>query len=322
MAGRSRFPGNAGNPAIDGGFEVEPIDTERFRQIQLLNEAVLVSFAATPNPRNPWDWSTLAWDITMPTSFIPGVHVEAVLFGEGEQVVPPQGTRPAKPYGETSYTLVLRTPLAVRQLGTVDLAIDFGACFELPQRIDQVREMIRAEVRRSFPGAGQLTLRDGEIAVDFGINSFVIDVPLTADVPNWFDADIDLTLGFEVFPVDGRVGASYSFVRTNVSFGTASAILSGGCSAAVARALEESSNGFFDGFIGPAIARQIREQVQTAMNAALGDFNNGRTPPYKVHDFTLTELNLLVRICPASAPPTSPSDHGGGGGGVFEPAHG
>lgn len=322
MANRNRFPGASGNPAIDGELPVDPIDPERFRHILLLNEAVLVSFAATPNPRKPWDWSTLSWDITMPTTFIPGVHIEVTLFGEGEQIVPPQGSRPAKPYGETTYTLVLRTPLAVRQLGKVDLGIDFGACFELPQRIDEVREMIRAEVRRSFPSSGKLTLRDGEIGVDFGINSFVIDVPLTADVPNWFDADIDLSLGFEVFPVDGRVGASYSFVQTNVSFGTASAILSGGCSAAVAKALEESSNGFFDGFIGPAIARQIREQVQAAMNSALTTFNNGRTPPYKVHDFTLTELNLLVRICPVSAPPSSPSDHGGFGGAEIEPAHG
>lgn len=322
MADRIRFPGNvAGNPAITGEVLPPPIDPERLRQIQLLNEAVLVSFAAAPNPRSPWAWSTLSWDITMPTTFIPGVHVEVVLFGEGEQVVPPQGSRPARPYNETTYTLVLRTPLAVRQLGKVELGIDFEACMELPQRIDQVREMIRAEVRRSFPDSGKVTLRDADIGVDFGINSFVIDIPLTADVPNWFDADIDLTVGFQVYPVDGRVAAAYSFAQTDVSFGTASAILSGGCSAAVAKALEESTNGFLDGFIGPAIARQIREQVQAGINTALTAFNNGRSPPYKVHDFSLTEFNLLVRVCPVSAPP-APPDHGGVGGGGVGPLHG
>ncbi|NDK37550.1 hypothetical protein DT603_01650 [Pseudoxanthomonas gei] len=320
MAERIRFPGNAGNPAITGELPVNPFDPEQLRQVLLLNEAVLVSFSASPNPRAPWDWSTLSWNITMPTTVIPGVHVEVTLFGEGEQVVQPQGSRPAKPYGDTTYTLVLRTPLAARQLGKVDLAIDFGSCFELPQRIDEVREMIQAEVKRSFPSTGKVTLRDQGIEVDFGINSFVIDIPLTTDVPNWFDADIDLTVGFQVFPVDGRVGASYSFAKTTVSFGAASAILSGGCSVAVAKALEEQSDGFFDGFIGPAIARQIREKVRLGMNTALAAFNNGRTPPYKVHDFTLTESNLLVRICPVSAPP-QPSDHGGVGGGEVEPAH-
>ena len=321
MADRIRFPGSAGNPAITGEVPPPPIDPERFRHIQLLNEAVLASFAAAPNPRPPWDWSTLSWDITMPTTFIPGVHVEAVLFGEGEQIVPPQGSRPAKPYNETTYTLVVRTPLAVRQLGKVDLGIDFGACMELPQRIDQVREMIRTEVRRSFPASGKVTLRDTEIGVDFGINSFVIDIPLTADVPNWFDADIDLTVGFKVYPVDGRVAAAYSFSRTDVSFGVASSILSGGCSAAVAKALEESTNGFMDGFIGPAIARQLREQVQAGLNTALAAFNAGRSPPYKVHDFNLTEFNLLVRVCPVSAPP-APTDHGGFGGGGVGPMRG
>ena len=119
MADRPRFPGGTfgnrfGDPAIDGEVLPPPIDPERFRHIQLLNEAVLVNFAASPNPRTPWGWSTLAWDVTMPTTFLPGVHVEAVLFGEGEQIVPAQGTRPARPYNETTYTLSLRTPLAVR----------------------------------------------------------------------------------------------------------------------------------------------------------------------------------------------------------------
>lgn len=322
MADRIRFPGNAaGNPAISGEVLPPPIDPERLRQIQLLNEAVLLFFAAAPNPRPPWDWSTLSWDITMPTTFLPGVHVEVALFAEGEQIVPAQGSRPAKPYNETTYTLVLRTPLAVRQLGKVDLGIDFGTCMELPQRIDEVREMIRTQVQRSFPASGKVTLRAADIGVDFGINSFVIDIPLTADVPNWFDADIDLTVGFQVYPVDGRVAAAYSFAKTDVSFGTASTILSGGCSAAVAKALEESTNGFFDGFIGPAIARQIREQVQAGINTALTAFNDGRSPLYKVLDFNLTEFNLLVRLCPVGAPP-APTDPGGGGGGAVGPLRG
>ena len=93
MADRPRFPGGTfgnrfGDPALDGEVLPPPIDPERFRHIQLLNEAVLVNFAASPNPRTPWGWSTLAWDVTMPTTFLPGVHVEAVLFGEGEQIVP------------------------------------------------------------------------------------------------------------------------------------------------------------------------------------------------------------------------------------------
>lgn len=322
MAERIRFPRNigtthGGNPAIDGEFE--PIDVDSFRHHQLINEARLVAFTATPNPRAPWDWSTLAWQVTMPTTVLPGVHVELVLYGEGEQLVQPQGTRPAKPYNDTRYALVVRTPLAARQLGTVDLAVDFGACFELPQRIDEVKEMIRAEVKRAFPSSGQVTLRGDDIPVDIGINAFVVDVPLKADVPNWFDADIDMSLGFELYPVDGRVAAKYSFATVDVSFGVASTVLSAGCSRAVGKALEVSAEGFFDGFIGPAIARQMRDKVQAGMNAAMEVFNRNRTPKYKVYDFALTETNLLVRVCPESRPatPPTPVDNGGVlGGGV------
>lgn len=326
MADRPRFPGGTfgnrlGDPALDGEVLPPPIDPERFRHIQLLNEAVLVNFAASPNPRTPWGWSTLAWDVTMPTTFLPGVHVEAVLFGEGEQIVPAQGTRPARPYNETTYTLSLRTPLAVRMMGQVTLGIDFGACQELPQRIDEITENIRQEVRRAFPSSGKATLRDSEIGVDFGINSFVIDIPLKVDGPALFNAEIDVTLGFQVLPVDGTVVARYSFARTKVSFGVLAGIVSVGCTVAVATALEEACNGFFDGYIGPRIAQDIGNRLRADMAAAMDAFNRGRSPPFKMHDFSLTAFNLLVRVCPVSAPPPPPDPNRPGRDGGLEPLH-
>ena len=74
--------------------------------------------------------------------------------------------------------------LAVRQLGQVTLGIDFGACVELPQRIDVIRDLIRTEVKRAFPSSGQVTLRgnllhkgplaENPTAVAFGAESLSV----------------------------------------------------------------------------------------------------------------------------------------------------
>ena len=166
----------------------------------------------------------------------------------------------------------------------------------------------------------EMVRRMRDIGAQAPLQRFIAE-ELAPGVAATSDADIDMQLGLEVFPVDGRVGARYGFSRTTVSFGTASAILSGGCSAAVAKALEAACDGFFDGFIGPAIAGQLRNEVQAGMSTAVTEFNRGRSPPYKVHDFALTDFNLLVRLCPVSAPP-APSDHGRPGGGGVGPANG
>ena len=46
---------------------------------------------------------------------------------------------------------------------------------------------------------------------------------------------------------------------------------------------------------------------------------DGRSPTYKVHDFTLTAFNLRVRVCPVSAPLPPPNPNRPGRGGGFEP---
>ena len=250
----------------------------------------------------------------MPTTVIPGVHIEVHLYGEGgDQVVQPQGSRLAAPYVDTTLALTLRTPLASRQLGTLDLAVDLSSCrsIDLPVNLNK---LIKDEANKPFPSGGKLTLRGDGARVDIGINSFVIDIPLQADVPNWFNADYDISLGFSVFSIEGRVGATHDFARTQVSFGVLSGILSGGCSAAVAAGLETQSDGFLEGFIGPEIAGRIARQIQTGVNAQLKLLNDARPPvPFKFHDFNLTESGITCRYCPVQAPPTMP-DHGGVGG--------
>lgn len=315
-----RRPGLSGTGA--GGLAPpDPLDPDELRQIQLLAEAVLVSFTVTPNSLPPFGHATLRWEITMPTTVIPGIHVEVHIYdGDLDQVVDSQGSRVVAPYSDTTYALYLKAPLASRQLGTLALTMDFGTC----QLVDTAPVFFTSAVKReadnAFPAAGQVTLRGDGASLDIGINSFVVDIPVEAHVPNWFNADIDVTLGFSVSSENGRVGVTHDLAKTEVSFGILSGLLSGGCTAAVAKALEAQSDGFLSGIVGPVIAERIAKVLSTNINENLKRLNDSSPPvPYKFYDLTLTDVGMTYRFCPATPAHPSPTHPPLGGGN--EPVH-
>ena len=312
--GTTNTPGDPPNPPLP------PFDPEKVLEIQLLNEAILTQFTPTPDPIAPFGRATLAWDVTMPTTVLPGVHVQVHLHGVGDQVgdqiVNPQGHEIVMPYADNSYAITLRTPLAVRELGTVDLAVDLGTCTQVDTPPSVIKGLITAPVNSAFPPGGQVTQRSAP-SVDIGINSFVVAVPLTASVPDWFDADIDVSLGFDIVSNNGNVDVIHAFASTNVSFGVVSAILSGGCSAAVATALEAMSDGYLSGFVGPVIAGMIKDVLDQSITFNRDQLNGLHgTPhppvPYRYYDLTLTQDGMTYRFCPAH--PVKPSPVGGGNG--------
>jgi hypothetical protein len=318
-------PGTTGIGSISttGTLPIPPMDPEQVRQIQLLAEADLVSFTATPNALAPFGRATLAWDITMPTTVIPGVHVEVHLSGEefGDQIVDPKGSRPVAPYGSAPYALSLRTPLASRQLGTLNLVVDFGSCKSVPGAFGNFSDIVRVQANGVVASTGdQVKLRGNGSSVDIGYNSFVVDIPLTVSVPNWFDPDVNVSLGFDVLSQNGLVHVTHNLAETDVSFGAGSSILSGGCSAFAASALEQQSDGFLYGFIGPVVAQRLQDGINDDIFGENGWLNrlNNSSPrpavPYKFYDLTLTAADgLTYRFCPThpAVPPSTRPPLGG-----------
>jgi hypothetical protein len=281
--------GNTDQPPIP------PLDPEQVLEIQLLAEAQLVSFTAIPSSLKPFGHATLAWEVKMPTTQLPGVHIEVHLFGGDDQLVEPKGSKVFAPFGDTAYTIYLKTPL-----GTLDLGLDFGACTSVDTAAAVFTAAITSEANKAFPTGGQVRLRGSGSSVDIGFNSFVVDIPLTASVPNWFDPDVDVSLGFSVSSHNEQVVVTHDFAKTKVSFGTASSILSAGCSAAVAAALEAQSDGFLTGFIGPVVAGRIADALVANLRDNLSRLNHSvplPPVPYRFYDLTLTVDGLTYRFC-------------------------
>ncbi len=307
--------------------EVPPIDPDEIRQIHLLEEAVLVMFTATPPQLTPFGRSTLAWDITMPTTLLPGINPEVhLVHGVDDEVVLPTGRSVVRPYGETTYGLVLRTPKAHRQMGTLDLAVDFTACKLVETAPGVFGKLGRDQVDAAFPATGKLRLRGGS-TIDFGFGSFVVDVPLELPIENWFDVNADVSLGFSVSSANGSVSVTHDVAITKIYFpnpvgGAITAVFTGGCAQAVEAALEAQSDGFLAQFIGPVIARQIRDRLISEVNKNLDRLNNDtpRPPvPYTFYDLTLDADGLVYRYCPEPRPSTGGS--GSNGGSDTRPVH-
>jgi hypothetical protein len=245
----------------------------------------------------------------MPTTVIPGVTVEVHLYGAGDDhLIEPKGSRVVAPYGDTTYAVSLQTRRASRQLGTLDLAVDFGACTSRVDPANWFTAGVVNEANKAFPPGEEVWVRENPgVSVDIGYNSFVVDIPLKVEVEDWFNPDVDVALGFSVSSQNGQVRVTHDLATTYVSFGTLSTAISHGCSVLVEKALERQSNGFLSGCHGPVIAEQIKNALTVRLNDMLDGLNRTVPPPpvpYRIYDLTLTAGGgLTYRFCPARPSP-------------------
>lgn len=288
------------------------LDPDKIRQIELLAEASLVSFTTAPAALTPFATAKLAWNVAMPTTVLPGVTVEVVIEGLGGDLVGngPGGSVLAQdsitvaPFGDTVYGVALRTPLAYRELGTVSLPVDFATCNSLDLPIAAFTNPIITAAKSQFIGNSLLKLRQ-DPTVDVGINSFVLSILLEAEVPDWRNANVDVTMGFSIKPQhNGLLEATLDTANASVSPGPLSTILSAGCATAVADACESVINGFLWTSVGPTMVKLLADALNGAVatrRLQLGTnvvATTTKVPKFDLYDLSITSGGITMRLCP------------------------
>lgn len=307
--------GVGGNTGVTGTLGTGGgLDPDQVRQIQLLAEASLVSFTATPATLTPFGTAKLAWNIAMPNTVLPGITVKVVIEGLGGDLVGngpggtvlPQDSVVVAPFGDTVYGVALRTPLAYRELGTLSLPVDFAACNSLDLPIAAFTNPIITTAKAQFQNNSQLKLRQ-DPTVDVGINSFVLSIALEAEVPDWRNANVDVTMGFSIVSQrNGLISASLDTANATVSPGPLSTILSAGCAAAVAGACESVINGFLWSCVGPTMVTMLADALNAAVAVHRDELGvksvpmTKKIPKFDLYDFTLTNNGMTMRMCPHS----------------------
>jgi hypothetical protein len=292
----------------------EPRDEEAIEERKLLNKLRLNAFTATPGTVKPFQPSVLAWNVFVPDSVS---SVIDVTFTVGNRGVPAAGTLPVSPLATGAFVLTAHSPLTSRMMGTQVVNVDLGDLVEgsLPRAsiqfaVQSVKDLFRA---------GSLSTR-GDLSVQMlPPDGLRLKVPLSADIPNFYNADIDVELDIRVsvksLPAGTRVASGrLSAVSVDVIFHVAEHIFSGGAATAAQSLIQPLAADLIQGFLGPQIEALFAAPLQQAIDAFLALWR-GADPAkrtYRLYSITSDPAGLII----LGAPVPAPSGPGGGAGGI------
>lgn len=324
-------------PIVEPPPPPPPIDPDTLHQIEMLNEAVLNKFAADLPAAKPFETNTLRWDVTMPTTVIPGVHPFLRLsVGPNGSVddLDPVGSRPAKERYATSYALSIIAPKASRQLGTLTIDVDLSDAMSFQLNPILFTDPVRDQLKAGFPDGGDLTLRSDPV---IGVHSeaVTVDLALTVHVPNFFDADAAVSVSWTLsgrgiawndpIDADARIECAISTARTTVDPGALGTIFSAGIADVAAATAEKVSDGYLGQLVGPLIAQGIQQQLVGIRDAQRPGQPPDDGPPARPPEFILHHLDVTpdwVTFWYCKNPSwTAPSTQPGGGTLPVHPTH-
>jgi hypothetical protein len=262
----------------------------------------LHSFTATPPSIGPFHTSTLAWNVTVPPSDDPLIDIGVFLDDTG---VNPIGSTTVSPTFTKTYRLTAAGEVASKVLGQTQVTVDFGGC----QTQDDlgaavVGQVVKTQIEKMFAGSGEIKLKQGGATVTLDNFKVTIAIPLEIEVPDWFNADMDILLTFlfarPTPTLDMRVVATLDNVSVDVSWSLLSHLLTLGCTAVVSAALEKQAEVFLRNLMGPTMAQQLADAIQGEVDRRLGILNGPHPPhPFRLHSMAVSANGINFRFCPA-----------------------
>jgi hypothetical protein len=284
----------------------DPADKDQAKKERAaLNKVKLRSFTATPTSVHAFGKSTLQWDVSIPPSGDPLIQIGVFL---DDVAVSATGSTTVSPSVTKTFHLAAAGELVKRELGTVQVAVDFGTCQVQDLAAGVLGALMKTQIDNTFSGSPDLKLKDGGATVALGNFSVNISIPLEIEVPDWFNADMDIALKFSLFAADRdpgpgvnvRVLASLDDASVDVSWSILSHLLSLGCTGVVQEALSKQAEVFLNNLMGPGMADQLRLAVQSDVDTRLAALNANHPPhPFRLHSMTVSDVGISYRFCPA-----------------------
>jgi hypothetical protein len=291
---------------IDGKIEFEAAAEER----RLLNLLRVRSFTVNPASIHPFEKATLAWDV-----FVPPIVAEiGVTFTLSGRNVANPGSQVVSPAATGAFALEAHSDLTRRFLGSKVVQVDAGDCQEasLPRASIQ----FQAQTAKDLFRAGTLSSR-GDLTVKMRPpGALFIEVPLKANIPNFFDADIDIDLTVNIFVTaraGGRtvIGTQLADVSVDVIFHPLEHILSQGSATAAQALIQPLAADLIKSFLGSQLEAAIATPIQAAINIFL-DLWKGQDPAnreFRLHSIEAqadAAAGLIILGCPLPPPPRPP----------------
>jgi hypothetical protein len=286
--------------AIDKNWEDLPPQGQKElleKDRQLLKEVRLRSFEARPNSLEPFGEAELSWNVSGPGG--PPLAIKL-----GDSPVGLQDTRTVGPLRSTSYSLVAQGFILTKSLGQVLLTVDTEECRTGPIAASLITGRLEDAARQQF-SRGRLSIRNGTSPkAIMDAQGISIHVPARIDVPNWFNADLDVDLAFSLFvrhrDDNSRVAARLTDVGVDVSFALHEHVLSLGCSAAVSSALEKLMESTMRDIMAPTLQAQVGAGLREAADGFLAFWTaeDENERPFRLYDLETDPSELRFIGCP------------------------
>jgi hypothetical protein len=275
----------------------------REKEKAALDKVTEFTFGVVPFKVKVGGTVTANWNVTIPSiDETGGFDIFITLNGEP---VAASGSKTFRIEQNTSFRLVavIDDPLLVsRLLKQRGVIVDLSDCHSLPFPTSVLTVPLKDAVDAAFSGNGQFQFRDpAKSQLTVGNASLDIRVPLTLDVPDWFDADMDIHVQLTIGGRDGVVIVAAPVVEASVDWSLLSDILSGGCTVAVATGMSKLAQVFLqeivDAQIRPFVKAILEGVVSEAVAAAQGLDPAHR--PYAMTQMVFSQASgIVITACP------------------------
>lgn len=292
MKRRAR-PGDPGDPG--GPVNGDLVKLER----ELLAQVVLEKFTVTPKTVPTFGSVTLAWEVTLPNAPAFDITISLnTIFNK--QAVEPKGTLTRTVSQSTTFTLAAVTEHAGRTLKSLTVNVDRSDCKStIIADAFVITSILKTAFDSRFTGSDRFSLRGDGTEVVLGNGTITVHVPLTINVPDWFDADMSIDLQLAMAPGKPlHVRVSQTSVSVNWTF--FENLLSLGCGSLVEGGMEQIATEFMRNIAEVEVAPEVEKQFIDQVNGFLKSLKDS-DPAHR--EFLLTALILSpagfnITACP------------------------
>jgi hypothetical protein len=286
------------------------------RVYELLGAIQVLNYTANPTKVKPGGTTKLSWEVKLPQA-LPVVTL--IVGGQKVQGLSGSVTVSVGPYtagsGSTvaEFGLTAETPSVSRMIAAVTVAVDTSECKKLsiPRLI--LVGLIKQGLQEQLQGNSQISVDGNGISVLMGdtlpqpvSGSIFIEIPLKLNVPDWFDATMDikiwLTVGID--NQNNQVPVTAPVVDVHVSWTWLQDLA--GCTEFGQKIAQALMTIIAQDALAPAISQKLNTQVQGFANTAQAN----DTPRHRKYGLTSVDTwddPITFTLCPiGEGPPELP----------------
>ena len=271
-----------------------PVDPKVLKQERAALDKVSVKkFGANPRSMPTFGATTVSWDVTVPGG---GVDVELTL---DNTPVPPIGSQSFSLLQTRTFKLAARTEHTGKSLRSITVTVDSSACQTKVIEAFLVTQVLKSELNARFGGSTKLKLKEPpEVVLSDGTISMAIRS--TINVPDWFDADMNITIQLAVLAGAGAIRVASKGLFVNVKWGFFEHLASLLCTGFAQSGMEQIAKEF----LAHIVDAELVPGIANALNDQMTKFVKGLQEADPQHrEFVMTSVQVSaagvsIRACP------------------------